>query len=484
MGKNFRLLGLVLAASILFSGCSSSAEGSETRGQNGAMQAGMGGAMAQANLTSVETVVLEKTGITNTLTYTGSIDYSDSYSVTPEISGKVEVVNYNVGDRVEAGDVLFTISDKDIRDNITSLEASLATSNASITSQQTNLAQLEGSSKTTQLMNLETSISNAQASLESAKISQANAEVSITQAETNMNTVKNTYDQTKALFDIGGASQTELDNTRRAYDTAVDTYNTAQRSYEQSKISLSQAEKALANAEKSYDVYLNQTLPENKQSAQNSLNSATASRNSILIQLEQAKRQLEDTTVASPISGVISAKNISAGQSVSSSTVAYTIISTDKVYIEANVTEQLITAISIGDPVSVLVSAVNSEPFAGRIISISPITDSTGTYPVEVVIDNTDGNIKIGMFAEVSFVKEQNSQALIVTNDAVLTDENGSYVFIVENGASKRVDVTTGIGNGSEIELTSGVSVNDEVIVKGQSSVTDGELVNIISASK
>ncbi len=465
------------------------------QGQRPAGAAAQGGAGGGGQRVSVETLILKETEITNKIKYNGTTAARKSYNISPEIAGRVEAIHFDVGDRVKAGDVLFTLSQKDLLDSITQYETQLLSSDASVNTAETNLALLDGSKRESTIMQLETAIKNAKTALENAKltlndsdIQLNNSSINVKEAEIKMNTAKTSFDNTKRLYDVGGTTKSDLTSSETAYNQTVTAYTLAKSSYEQvkisnekQKVSLEQAETNLANAEKSYNITLNGSMPEDKKIATNTLNSALASRENIRFQLKLAKDKLNSTTIKSPINGVISAKTIDAGSNVTTSTVAYTILDTEKMIVTTNLTEQLVVNTNVGDDASVVISTVNPEPLSAKVVSINPLTDNTGTYPVRLEVPNPDGKIKIGMFAEVTFNKEDSKNTYSVPRDAIITDERGRYVYVVIEGKAKKVAVETGIDNGREIELKTGVKENDEVIVKGQNYVLDGTGVTIVN---
>ena len=157
----------------------------------------------------------------------------------------------------------------------------------------------------------------------------------------------------------------------------------------------------------------------------------------------------------------------------------FTIIDTSTVKLSVGVSEQLINRLHVGDPVQVTVSAASEEPFEGVIHTVSPAAGQTGTYAIEVELDNPDGLLKSGMFAEVVFTGDRSENTVILPRSAVLSDTQGDYVFVENSGTVRRADVETGIDNGNEIEITSGLSEGDRVVVKGQEYLSDGTSVTV-----
>ena len=88
------------------------------------------------------------------------------------------------------------------------------------------------------------------------------------------------------------------------------------------------------------------------------------------------------------------------------------------------------------------------------------------------------------MFGEVSFVNSRSENTFVLSRDAVMTDDEGAYVYIVEDNKAKKVVVETGIDNGQQIEITSGIEDGMNVVIKGQTYLTDGADVEVVSSEK
>lgn len=437
----------LICVSVAFSGC-----GSKQAGAGGAGGKGMPGKSQKASATAVETCIAEKKLIEDNATFTGAINPSDTVKiVSTQTSDKVTSVKFDVGDKVKTGDVLFTLDTTEIQNSISVLQANIASANANIKSAQTSLAQVKGSNSKSQIETYKNSIATAQRSLESAK--------------STLSTAKSDYDSAKSLYDLGGVSQYDLNNYKIKYDDA--------------QRSVDAAQQTLNDANYQYNLYVNETLSENTEKAQDSLNSAIASRNSTAAQMKSYQKQLADCTVTSPISGTVLERNATVGSVLGSST-PFVIVNLDTVKVDVNVAEDIINKIKVGDTVKIKVASYSDKEFGGKISTIAPGANSDGTYPVEIDIPNSDGLLKSGMFAEVTFAKESSSDSIVIDRDAILTTTNGNYVFIVKDGKAKKVDVKTGIDNGDEIQILTGLSEGDEVVYNGNSYLNDGDSVNVV----
>lgn len=421
---------LVATLSLSFIGCSSKTDDSQVNTEP--VKKGV----------SVEVLSATRNGIEDVYKFSGKVEPKETVSVVSTIPGKVAKVNYKVGDKVSKGSLLFTMDTTDIYNNINVLKASLVSVEAQIQSAQTGLDTVNGAS-------MQTQIQSAKSALDAAEL--------------NYNNNKTTYENNEALFNAGIISKADFDRIELAFKNAELQYNQAQEQY--NLISVQMPE-------------------ENLRKAQDAYNLAVSSKASIEAQIKSAEKSLNDAKVTSPISGVVSACNVVEGTVASQSMAAFTIMDTSSFNVSVEVSEAIINSIFLGDVVNLTITALPDSVFQGVVKTISPAANPTGTYTVEVEIPNNDDTLKVGMFGEVSFVNQKSDSTFVVSRDAVITKDGETYVYIVENNKAKKVNVQTGIDNGQEIEITSGIVDGMDIVVKGQTYITDGTDVEVVSSEK
>ena len=185
---------------------------------------------------------------------------------------------------------------------------------------------------------------------------------------------------------------------------------------------------------------------------------------------------LENTTLVSPISGVITARNYDNGDMVASQPIfVVQQISPAKVVI--SVSENLYSYLKKGMPVSIELDALPGQTFEGKIHRITPSIDAaTHTFPVEVVIPNGKEQIKPGMYARVT-MKYGTRQNIVVPDRAVVkmlgSGERFIYVYKADGTVSYQ-KVELGRRMQDKYEVLSGIADGDEVVVTGQSVLKDG----------
>ena len=185
---------------------------------------------------------------------------------------------------------------------------------------------------------------------------------------------------------------------------------------------------------------------------------------------------LENTTLVSPISGVITARNYDNGDMVAGQPIfVVQQISPAKVII--SVSENLYSYLKKGMPVSIELDAFPGQTFDGKIHRITPSIDAaTHTFPVEVVIPNGKEQIKPGMYARVT-MKYGTRQNIVVPDRAVvkMLGSGDRFIYVYKaDGTVSYQKVELGRRMQDKYEVLSGIADGDEVVVTGQSALKDG----------
>ena len=185
---------------------------------------------------------------------------------------------------------------------------------------------------------------------------------------------------------------------------------------------------------------------------------------------------LENTTLVSPISGVITARNYDNGDMVAGQPIfVVQQISPAKVVI--SVSENLYSYLKKGMPVSIELDALPGQTFEGKVHRITPSIDAaTHTFPVEIVIPNGKEQIKPGMYARVT-MKYGTRQNIVVPDRAVvkMLGSGDRFIYVYKaDGTVSYQKVELGRRMQDKYEVLSGIADGDEVVVTGQSALKDG----------
>ena len=206
-----------------------------------------------------------------------------------------------------------------------------------------------------------------------------------------------------------------------------------------------------------------------------------ASKMSLDVKKTSYRNLLENTSLLSPISGIITARNYDNGDMYNGNTPVLVVEQIVPVKLLINISENYFSKIKKGSPVKVKFDVFEGEVFNGKISLIYPtINAATRTFPVELVLDNEEMKVRPGMFArvEVNFGSENH----VVVPDLAIVKQAGSgdrYVFVYEKGKVRYQKVELGSRMGSEYELISGVDNNSQVVVAGHARLVNGTEVII-----
>jgi len=190
---------------------------------------------------------------------------------------------------------------------------------------------------------------------------------------------------------------------------------------------------------------------------------------------------IENTSLISPISGVITARNYDNGDMYSGAQPVLVVEQITPVKLMINVSETFFTKIKLGAEVIVKLDVYGEEEFTGKISLIYPTIDpNTRTFTVEVKLDNRDLRVRPGMFARVT-VNFGTEERVVVPDQAIVKQSGAGdrYVYVYNNGKVSYVKVELGQRMGTEYELLSGVENDTEVVVAGQSRLLDGIEVEV-----
>ena len=247
---------------------------------------------------------------------------------------------------------------------------------------------------------------------------------------------------TKALFDIGAASQAEID----------------------------QAELTLMGAKNQRETALSQ------------LEAGMQSYKSNVQQLDQVLQDVDSKgNVIAPVSGTLVSLSATENGYVSASMPVAVINGAEQMKITVSVSEALVPKLAIGDQADVVVSAAGAQ-FSGTVRSVEKAANmQTQLYSVTLSVPAEVSGLLSGMFAEVTFHTDRADGVITVPSQAVLTRGDTRYVFVVEDGTAKYVEVTLGMMGSGVTEVTSGLTAGQQLVTVGQSYLSDGDPVRIVS---
>jgi membrane fusion protein, multidrug efflux system len=195
-----------------------------------------------------------------------------------------------------------------------------------------------------------------------------------------------------------------------------------------------------------------------------------------------ARRQLSDTKITTPISGIITARYVNVGNMVMGApqaTVIANVVDISRLKVKVSVAEKDVIRLKVGEKVEVTTDVFPNEVFTGSIFSISSKGDEGHTYPVEVVLKNSKLQLKAGMFGRVMFTPKIVGAVIVIPRECIVGSVKNATLYVVKDNLAKLRSVVPGKEIGTDIEILSGVEEGEQVVVNGQNNLSDNAPVII-----
>lgn len=467
----------------------------------------------QASTQYMETA-LERRDITNTFSGSGTISAANTYTVKSLVKGTVLTADFEVGDTIEKGTVLYTIDSSDVATSVE--KAQLALEQAQRSYDDTADAQY-----------IRSVIGGTVASIKvkAGDYVTAGQEIATVRDDSSLLLTLEFPAADASGFAVGQAAEVILNGTFETLSGTVqavagtDTIssgnllvrtvtiavkNNGSLTTAQAASATINGVSALASARFDYQHQQTVTATTSGTVAAVCVKEGTAiEANTAIVQLSgtelsrqvqsaadsllnaqlsmsDTQKQMENYTIPSPISGTVIQKNVKAGDTVGTDTTASETLCTiyDLSYLEMtlNVDELEILSIKEGQTVTITADAIPDRTFTGVVTSVSAAGTTTGgttTYPVTIRIDDT-GDLLPGMNATAEIEVSSASNALAVPNGSVV---RGNYVLVTKDSPSAvnavqdmtapdgyvYVKITTGTSDNDSIEVTGGLQEGDTI---------------------
>lgn len=456
--------------------------------------------------------------VSNSLSGTGTLNPANTYTVKSLVDGKILTSNFEEGDKVEEGDVLYTIDSSDASTNL---------EKASIALQQAQRSY----DKTVDRQFVHAEVDGTVSSLKVAKGDEVTSgqEVAVIRDSSKMMLSLQFPAADAANFSVGQSADVVLDGTFETLKgtitavTGTDELSTGNllvrtvtiRVNNAGGLTTAQAATAnvngvssIASATFAYQAERTLTAPAsgtvssiNVQEGDDvakgdilielsgddlteSIQSASESLRSAEISMQNQQDTMSNYIITSPISGTIIEKDAQQGEALTSGSTLCVIYDLSYLEMVINVDELQISSLSVGQKVQLTADAVTDKTYVGTVTRVSMKGSSSGgttTYPITIRIDETDG-LRPGMNANAEIVVAEAKNALVVPNAAVI---RGGYVLVTKKSPSAAnavedmdapdgyvyVKVETGVSDDSYTQIKSGLE-EDDTIAYDTSSVS------------
>lgn len=170
-----------------------------------------------------------------------------------------------------------------------------------------------------------------------------------------------------------------------------------------------------------------------------------------------------------PIDGSVIERNQAVGELVDKSSAIYVISDPSDLWVIAEIKESDIAAVRVGQDTMFTVLAYPGETFRGKVVRVgNKVEEQSRTVETRIEVDNSDGRLKPGMFADVEIVTTVEKDVLAISDQALQSVEDGQIVFVVigDGKFEKRV-VKLGMEQHGRVQILEGVKAGENVVTEG-----------------
>lgn len=239
------------------------------------------------------------------------------------------------------------------------------------------------------------------------------------------------------------------------YDLALNDFNRYQALYEKGAVSEQQLDNARVKLK----------------TAEADLSSAKANESS-------AQQQYSYGVVSAPVDGVIANRAATVGQVVSPGAALMLVQDINQIYAVINVEQKDLGRVKVGQTATISVDAYPDRSFSGTVAVMNPEAGSgSRMFRTKILIDNSNGELKPGMFAKAELATGESARVLTIPQSAVVQKQGLYHVFTLENNKAVRRPIEVGEITESAIVVKSGLEAGQEVITTSVSRLKDGDAV-------
>ena len=453
---------------------------------------------AKKAVVMVETKEASLGTIENILSISGTVQSAESKTYFSDVTAPLAEINVKVGDKVAAGDTLYTYDEAALDLSRQTAELAIKQAKGSYNSYWSGTAAADrkyAEGLTPQQINdrldaitAEIDALNNKITEKTSRMNQTLTDLQKVQADINQNGIA---DSSENLFENGNTDYIYRTESGNKTDGA---YNNPSESDRQMSLAVSQSmldvQYALSNdpeiqgwkrqitALQEEQSHLQtgkaaQVNPGTATSAKAQLDSTTLTQEDAISKIDAAKEG-----VKSDFNGVVTAVSVVEGATVAAGAQTVTLANLDDVEVSVQISKSDLPKIAIGQQVDI---TINSKPYTGEISKISGTAtkNNNGVAVVDTTIKvtNPDSDIILGVEANNKIHAQKAENTLVLPYEYVQTDSEGDYVYAVENGIVVRKNVTIGIASSTEAQIVDGLNAGDKIVTGNYEILSDGMAV-------
>ena len=219
--------------------------------------------------------------------------------------------------------------------------------------------------------------------------------------------------------------------------------------------------------------------------SQSEFDEAKANYDAARARVNQQQAELRKKTIRAPFDGKTGLRLVDQGEYMPTGTPVVEINMLDPIYVEYTLPERHLETIAVGQDVTASVAAFPDRGFEGRISAInSSVSSESREVRIRATVDNADGALRPGMFANVRTLRPESKQVVVVPRTAVSYNTYGDFVYVLNENDSgelvtERRSVETGQERDGVVEITEGLEDAEQVVRAGLLRLRSGQRVKI-----
>lgn len=413
--------------------------------------------------------------------------------VTPPVAGKVTRLLVGLGDLVRVGQPLAVLDSPDVAQAqaaVRQADAEARQAAARVQTAQAQVEQAQDRARSAQAaLRRETALARAgafsQSPLQAARSEQSQAQAELLQAQTDLQNRVAIAKRNAALYADGIVARAALEQTQidqRQVEIRVDqaqarvrlaqqTLTREQSVYTQDLMTL-QATQPIQAEVRAAQGEVRRTKSET-QGAQTALvgarGAADAARASLRAVLGQGHAGADgQITLLAPLSGTVTQRVATLGEAVERSSTLLVIENLATITAQANVGEQDVSRVRVGQPVTVTVASYQDKQFAGVVQGLgSDLDPKTRTLPVRCLVENQSGRLRPEMFAQIMIATDAARPVVTLPSAALVADGDQRFVYVADGDGYRKRPVKVRGASGSRVEVRSGLGDGERVVTNG-----------------
>lgn len=254
----------------------------------------------------------------------------------------------------------------------------------------------------------------------------------------------------------------------------------AQLDVEQLSLEVAQLKATLQKLEK--ELKRQKSLYARKLGSSDALDRAQFEYESQLAQYKLSQLKLNYASIKAPIDGVIVERMAKSGNFISNNQELFKIVNPSSLKAVLHLPEKELANVQKDQLVLLTIDALNNKVVEGKIERIRPAIDtSTGTFKVVASLTNNENLLQTGMFGKVEVVFDTHPNTLLLEQQAVITQDNRSHVFVVKDAKAMQTPVKIGFKQNGVLEIIDGLSESDQVITTGQQILKHETKIEVVT---